>query len=1119
MTVRFRCFLTLLLLLASLGSSAAPLDPNTFTSLGTFNPGSAVSVNTDTLAMTGGATFTGVTSGNIAVFTFTTVTLNSGITVTATGSRPFALLSRGAMTISGTIDVSASGSTRGAGGHNGHTTTNGGAGSGPGAGGGDSQGAGGAGFGNVGGSSTSGSVAGIAYGNLATLLEGGSGGGKGTFFGPTSGAGGGGGGALELGAIGTMNIQASAILRANGGNGANFAGGDGDGGGGGSGGALYLHGASTNLVSGAQLRANGGNGGNGQNGIGGGGGAGGRIRAENVGTNAATVTATGGTGSTVGGFGSGLNGGNGEILLMSPPSVTVTQSSGTTNVTEGGTTDTYTIVLNAQPSANVSITISPDAQLSTSPVGPLTFTTANWNQAQTVTVTAVNDAVAEGSHGGTITPSASGGGYTGVSVASISATITDNDVVGVTVAQSSGTTEVTEGGNTDTYTIVLVSQPTATVSITVTGDAQAGAAPGTLSFTTSNWNQPQTVTVTAVNDAVAEGAHNGTITHVASGGNYAGASIANVVASIADNDIAGVTIAQSGSVTEVSEAGATDSYTMVLTSQPTATVTIAITADAQVARNPVQLQFTTGNWNLAQTVVVSAVDDAVAEGTHNGTLTHSASGGGYGTVIISNVVATISDNDTTGLVINQTGGTTTVIEGGAGDTYTLALNSQPTSTVTVTLTGDAQVSRSPSQLQFTTVNWNQAQTVTVSAIDDAIAEGNHTGQITHSAAGGGYNGVTGTPVSVSITDNDVVGVIVTETGGGTAASESGSTDTYAIRLASEPTGTVTITLAPNAQVTTTPGTSLQFTTANWQIDQQVVVGAVDDAVAEGAHTGQVTHTASGANYGAASVAAVTVAITDNDTTGVSVAETDGSTQVSEAGGTDQYTIVLLSQPTGTVSISLNAGTQLTTTPNGPLQFTTANWNTPQTVTVAAIDDAVFEGSHSGQITHVASGGGYGAVVIAGVTATITDNDVQPVDLAASQSLLNPIFGPGERIRFEFSVEHLTSTALPGSAQVAFNLPPELSMVSWICAADPGATCPPSGTGTLNHLITLDGGTGVTYIITADVSTSATTGTALSTTGMISAQSPDQDIEPANNQSVLNFAVGPDRVFRDGFEAL
>ena len=91
------------------------------------------------------------------------------------------------------------------------------------------------------------------------------------------------------------------------------------------------------------------------------------------------------------------------------------------------------------------------------------------------------------------------------------------------------------------------------------------------------------------------------------------------------------------------------------------------------------------------------------------------------------------------------------------------------------------------------------------------------------------------------------------------------------------------------------------------------------------------------------------------------------------------------------------------------------------------------------------------------------------------------------------------------------------MVSWICAADPGASCPPSGTSTLNHTITLAGGTGVTYIITADVSLSATTGTPLSTTGMVSAQLPDQDIEPANNQSVLNFVVGPDRVFRDGFE--
>jgi hypothetical protein len=68
-------------------------------------------------------------------------------------------------------------------------------------------------------------------------------------------------------------------------------------------------------------------------------------------------------------------------------------------VTEGGATDTYTVVLNSAPTGDVTITLNSGTQLSTN-VPTLTFTAGNWNVAQTVTVTAVNDTVGEGPHQG-----------------------------------------------------------------------------------------------------------------------------------------------------------------------------------------------------------------------------------------------------------------------------------------------------------------------------------------------------------------------------------------------------------------------------------------------------------------------------------------------------------------------------------------------------------------------------------------------------------------------------------------------------------------------------------------------------------------------------------------------
>ena len=65
--------------------------------------------------------------------------------------------------------------------------------------------------------------------------------------------------------------------------------------------------------------------------------------------------------------------------------------------TEAGGTATFTIVLNAQPTADVTIGLSSsDTTEGTVAAGGVTFTAANWNTAQTVTVTGVNDDLDDG---------------------------------------------------------------------------------------------------------------------------------------------------------------------------------------------------------------------------------------------------------------------------------------------------------------------------------------------------------------------------------------------------------------------------------------------------------------------------------------------------------------------------------------------------------------------------------------------------------------------------------------------------------------------------------------------------------------------------------------------------
>jgi M6 family metalloprotease-like protein len=109
-----------------------------------------------------------------------------------------------------------------------------------------------------------------------------------------------------------------------------------------------------------------------------------------------------------------------------------------------------------------------------------------------------------------------------------------------------------------------------------------------------------------------------------------------------------------------------------------------------------------------------------------------------------------------GITITHSGGSTAVTEGGATDTYTIALSTQPAANVTVTITPNAQVTVSPTNLTFTTVNWATPQTVTVTAVNDLLHEMNHIGTITHTAASAdsAYNGISLDGVLASITDND-----------------------------------------------------------------------------------------------------------------------------------------------------------------------------------------------------------------------------------------------------------------------------------------------------------------------------------------------------------------------------
>jgi Ca2+-binding RTX toxin-like protein len=90
------------------------------------------------------------------------------------------------------------------------------------------------------------------------------------------------------------------------------------------------------------------------------------------------------------------------------------------------------------------------------------------------------------------------------------------------------------------------------------------------------------------------------------------------------------------------------------------------------------------------------------------------------------------------------------------------LNTQPTANVTVAITPESQVTVSLPTLTFTPANWNIAQAVTVTAVDDAVVEGNHVSLISHATASTDtlYNNQVA-PLTVNISDNDNLGYVTT----------------------------------------------------------------------------------------------------------------------------------------------------------------------------------------------------------------------------------------------------------------------------------------------------------------------------------------------------------------------
>src|SRR5207302_8902653 len=130
----------------------------------------------------------------------------------------------------------------------------------------------------------------------------------------------------------------------------------------------------------------------------------------------------------------------------------------------------------------------------------------------------------------------------------------------------------------------------------------------------------------------------------------------------------------------------------------------------------------------------------------------------------SDVSLTNTDDDTAGITVSPTSGLTTT-EAGSDVSFDVVLNSQPTANVVIGISSNdtTEGTVSTSSLTFTAANWNVAQTVTVSSVDDAIVDGSITYKAVTAAAvssDASYSGMNASDVTIVNTDNDPNGTTI-----------------------------------------------------------------------------------------------------------------------------------------------------------------------------------------------------------------------------------------------------------------------------------------------------------------------------------------------------------------------
>ena len=388
-----------------------------------------------------------------------------------------------------------------------------------------------------------------------------------------------------------------------------------------------------------------------------------------------------------------------------PRSAAVSFEAATYSVDEGATVE-VTVSLSGAPGREVTVPVTATAADGATAQGetgadwsgvPENVTFGATDTEQSFTLAATQDMVDDDSEGVVLSFGTLPDGVTAGTLSGATVTIVDDDAAGVTVSATALT--VTEQDTTgDSYTVVLDTEPTHAVTVTVGGHSgtDVSLSASTLTFTTSNWDRAQTVTVTALNDDdTADDAVTLTHTATSTDGNYSGITIAGVAVTVTDNDTTTPTVTLALSDGSIGENGGVSTVTATVSPASAAAFTVtvaaaavspAVAADFRLSANTV-LSFAENATASTGSVTITGVDDDVDAADKTVTVS--------GTVSAASVTApatrtlTLNDDDLPVVTIARDKNVVNEDEGDAGFTLTRVGLTAGTLAVTVEVTQEA----------------------------------------------------------------------------------------------------------------------------------------------------------------------------------------------------------------------------------------------------------------------------------------------------------------------------------------------------------------------------------------------------------------------------------------------